>query len=284
MGTTELIREAKISTLLPQAGDRLEASDVTLADGRLVVVFDNMPDIARIHPGLRPGDPATDLVPHPGAASAPFGYEGITTDGERFFALVEAAPYPDGTYRAWVHELDADLRPVHWSPVEVPIERPNKGLEGLCCVPRDGRVHLLALHEPPRGTRQVEVLIEGEGTWHPVAGMALPPEAAFRDYSALAVHGDRIAVVSQQDAAMWVGTLDVDRWQVRGPGVVHRFPRTRRIHYDAVEGVTWLDEDTLALVSDRTKRRRSKRRRRAEESVHVVRLSAAARRAHAARP
>ncbi len=267
-----MLREAKLSDLLPESGNRLEASGVVHADGRLVVVFDNMPDIARLDPSLVPGHPGTDLVPRLQAAAEHAGYEGIASDGQRYFAVVESAPHPDGRFRPWIHELDGDLRPVRWSIVDVPVERSNKGLEGLCCVRRHGRTHLLALHEPAHGGGRVEVLAEHDsGGWRVVDTMRLP-DVGLADCSGIAVRDRRIAVVSQRSSALWVGVLAETAWQVVGAGTVYRFPRSRRVRYDAVEGVTWLDDATLALVSDRSRRRRSARRRRVEQSVHVVRL------------
>jgi hypothetical protein len=99
----------------------------------------------------------------------------------------------------------------------------------------------------------------------------LPPDLPFVDYSAVSVHGDRIAVVSQQSSALWVGRLEPDSWQVAGTGQVYPFPRDhqgRRL-YGTVEGVTWLDERTVAVVSDRAKPSQPRRLRETAESVQV---------------
>jgi hypothetical protein len=42
--------------------------------------------------------------------------------------------------------------------------------------------------------------------------------------------------------------------------------------YGTVEGVCWLDDRTVAAVSDRAKRRQPKRLRETDQSVHVFQL------------
>jgi hypothetical protein len=246
------------------------------------VVFDNLTDIARIDPSLRPADPGTDLVPVPIGGTE--GFEDITAADDRCFALVESLPHPDGGFRPMIHELDPDLRPVRARWVDVPVARPNKGLEGLGCVHRNGRLHLLGLYEGnwglggasgrrPGGGR-IEVLVEGAQTWEPVATIRLPATLPFADYSAIAVRGDRLAVTSQRSSALWVGRLSASDWRVNGPGTVYLFPRDRlgRTMYGTVEGVTWLDDDLFAVVSDRVKRNQPRRLRATHESVHIVAL------------
>ena len=86
--------------------------------------------------------------------------------------------------------------------------------------------------------------------------------------------GERVAVVSQESSALWVGRLSPSTWEVVDDGVVYLFPRTRhgQIRYGTVEGVSWLDEQTLAVVSDRAKPGQPRRMRATDQSVHIVAL------------
>ncbi len=86
--------------------------------------------------------------------------------------------------------------------------------------------------------------------------------------------GERVAVVSQESSALWVGRLSPSTWEVVDDGVVYLFPRTRhgQIRYGTVEGVSWLDEQTLAVVSDRAKPDQPRRMRATDQSVHIVAL------------
>jgi len=274
-----LLGEAKVAELIGDGGGRYEASGVLAYGGWYWVVFDNLPDVARIDPGLRPGDPRSTLIPQPDGA---VGYEDIAhdpTDG-RFFLLVEAARRGSGLM-AQVHELDGDLRSLTTRWLDVPLERANKGLEGLSCVRRAGRPYLLGLcegnggHGGKRGRRpgsgRLHVFSEGRAAeWERVATIHLPTSLRFTDYSGISVAGDRVAVVSQESSALWVGRLAPSSWELLDAGTTYVFPRDERgrIRYGTVEGVSWLGEDEVVVVSDRAKPTQPGRVRATDQSVH----------------
>jgi hypothetical protein len=292
----ELVREAKAADLLADTAPdlhRLEASGLSLElsheGGLLWVIFDNLPHIAALDPDLRAGSGHTRLVRRSGPAP---GYEDIACDGPagRRYVLIEATPVADGTFRPQIDEFYADWRLVARRWVELVVETPNKGLEGLSCVHRAGRRYLLALSEgnDNRGGRRgrlpgkglVHVLEQVGDAWVVQDRIQLPADLAFRDYSGLSVRGVRIAVVSQEASALWVGRLDRARWTVVDDGQVFPFPRDGRgrIRYGTVEGVCWLDDDRVAVVSDRAKRTQPLRFRETGESIHVFALPPTARR------
>jgi hypothetical protein len=105
--------------------------------------------------------------------------------------------------------------------------------------------------------------------------IALPSSARFGDYSAVAVRGLRLAVLSQQDAKLWVASLTSDASAATG-GSVTDFPRSRKKHkqrYYTLEGLAWISDDRIVVVSDRATRRKFPgRARRRDESIHVFRL------------
>lgn len=282
-GALRLLREAKMVDLLGrEAADlrRFEASGVTVAHGRLWVIFDNLPHIASVDPALRPIGEAARLVRQAGPSR---GYEDIAYDQEtgRWFVLVEAAKSPTGGFRPQVDTYDAAWRHMARSWVDVAVPSSNKGLEGLTCVRRGARLHLLAVSEANgnragrRGRRPgsglVHVLTESDGRWVAEDRIHLPEQLPFRDYSGLSVRDDRICVVSQESSALWAGRLGVSSWSVADSGRVFPFPadpRGRTV-YGTVEGVCWLDETTVATVSDRAKRDQPRRFRTKDQSVHV---------------
>lgn len=278
-----LLREAKLTSLLAPIApniDRYEASGVVVQGGLLWVIFDNLPHIAALHPALFPAPPGASLLRQQGRAA---GYEDIAYDevtGRRFI-LIEAAQTTRGGFQPQIDEFDASWHPGDRRWVELDIEDPNKGLEGLTCIRRNGRMYLLALsegngnHGGRRGRRPghglVHVLEQHGEVWTVSARINLPRDLQFADYSAISVRGDRIAVVSQESSALWVGALDPQTWRLAGAGTVHPFPReaSGRVRYGTVEGISWIDDSTVAAVSDHARRRRSRRVRAAAESVHV---------------
>jgi hypothetical protein len=121
-----LAREAKLASLLPDAGGRLEASGVLAGDGRCYVIFDNAPDIARIPATLAPAD-GPDLIRQPRGRRD--GFEDIAHDPAtgRFYVLVEARARGQG-FMAEVQEYDERLGYLGRAWLQSPLDSLNKGL------------------------------------------------------------------------------------------------------------------------------------------------------------
>ncbi len=290
----EVLREAKLAALLadvlpPQHGEgrldagRLEGSGVVLAEGLLWVVFDNLAVVAGLDAGLAVPDPAARLVP---IAAALTDVEDITHDevSGHFYVVVEGRQAGSKPPRALVADFEGNWRLVARKWVDVPLVKANKGIEGLDLVRRAGGTYLLGLLEGNRGLAgkagrrpgggRVHVLVEDAERWRSVATLDLPQALRFRDFSAISVSGDRVAVLSQESSALWVGRLRADRWEIMGEGAVFVFPKDDDGHtvYRTVEGVTWLTERTLAVVSDRDSSRSGSVAHDKDQSVHLVRL------------
>ena len=104
-----------------------------------------------------------------------------------------------------------------------------------------------------------------------------PGDRRFTDYSGISVAGDRVAIVSQESSALWVGRLAPSSWELVDAGTTYLFPRDERgrIRYGTVEGVCWLGEDEVVVVSDRAKPTQPRRLRATDQSVHRFALPAA---------
>ncbi|KXZ48993.1 hypothetical protein GPECTOR_24g283 [Gonium pectorale] len=182
-------------------------------------------------------------------------------------------------------------------PVLFPLQDVNKGFESLVVFRRGGERHMLGLCEsnycktitgddPPGLQRGNGRLVwatyrpagrqeEEHCTWEVQKVIKLPEDAYLLDYSAISFRGDfgsDVAVVSQEDAAVWVGTFD---WQemefVRGEedrpaGRIYHFPRTADCskQYCNVEGVSWIDAERLVLASDKCMDK--------DQAVHIMAL------------
>jgi hypothetical protein len=277
----QLILEAgaKITHLLPDAAtERLEASGVVLKDGIFYVIFDNTPHIGAIS-RLAPAADSRLIRPK---SDDDAGYEDIAYDpvADRFFLLIEALPHHD-QYLAKIREYDGGFKHSFTDWLPFPFDRPNKGLEGLTCLSRDGQTYLLALCEGNRcragtegrkpGGGRVQVFRRGEHHWHHETSIHLPKTLWFEDYSSLAVTGDRIAVVSQSSAALWLGRLHPSDWAVAAEGTIYRFPADAEggTAYCNVEGVAFLAADRIVVVSDKAKPEQPPGCRATDQSIHL---------------
>lgn len=282
----ELLREAKICDVLGDRLDpRLEASGVLARDGTFYVIFDNLPDIARIGAGLS-GAQRSGLIRQDRGHHR--GFEDIAYDvaSDRFYVLIESTPRGPGRFMAKVQEYDGSFRYLSAAWLNFPLDRPNKGLEGLTCVHRDGQSYLLGLCEGNKcdggaqgripGGGRIQVFQRGPRHWERVARIRLPETLLFEDYSGVSVDGERIAVVSQVSSALWIGRLAPSSWNIADAGTTHAFPRDAlgEIIYGTVEGVSWIAPDQVVVVSDKAKPEQGKRFRAKDQSIHVFRIPA----------
>jgi hypothetical protein len=284
----ELCREAKVSDLLGVAeNERFEASGVAAVDGMLYVIFDNRSEIGSFGAALLPADERSRLIRQ--QCDRDTGYEDIAHDAStgRFFILVEALPHRDGFF-AMVREYDSSFAYIAGAWLDFPLAGPNKGLEGLACVRRAGQTYLLALCEGNRcadseagrrpGGGRIQVFARNGKRWGRVDTMRLPPTLPFEDYSSIALAGERLCVVSQESSALWVGRLAAADWRLADDGATFQFPRDDEGHrvYCNVEGVSWLSDRHVVVVSDKAKPDQTRRCRSKDQSIHVFALPAAA--------
>jgi hypothetical protein len=285
-GQLELLREAKIRDVLgDQLDPRLEASGVLAKDGAFYVIFDNLPGIAFIGPGLSGAQRNRIIEQDHGHRR---GFEDIAYDREsdRFYVLIESLPRGPKCFMAKVQEYDGSFRYMSAAWLDFPLDRPNKGLEGLTCVYRNGRSYLLGLCEGNKceggakgripGGGRIQVFHRGPRHWEHVARIRLPETLLFEDYSGISVDGERITVVSQASSALWTGRLRPTSWGITDEGTTHAFPRDAlgEIIYGTVEGVSWIAPDQVVVVSDKAKPEQDKRCRSKDQSIHIFRIPA----------
>ena len=92
----------------------------------------------------------------------------------------------------------------------------------------------------------------GDRDWERVGKIRLPETVLFEDYSGIAVAGDRIAVVSQQSSALWLGHLAPGSWEVTDAGTSSALQ--------------------VVMVSDKAKPDQDRRCRAKDQSIHVFRI------------
>jgi hypothetical protein len=273
MKRLELIREEKLFRLIPgrTRTSRLEASGVAVIDDSTVIVaFDNLNQIARIDLSLERS--RRNRLWH--APSLGAGFEDIAADARlgSTFGLIESVEDFDGALRGFVAEYDGKERLRQCTRLPGRFQKANKGFEGLAHARHKRREYLLALREANyRRSGRIDVFTRaGNGGWKASHRIALPNEARFKDYSALAYRHDQLAVVSQESARLWVARLHTQTHTViPESGVVYRFPGK---NYCNIEGIDWLSDDTLIAVSDRRQKDQPARCARMDQSIHVFRI------------
>jgi hypothetical protein len=282
----QLVAERRIYDLLPNGGPgRAEASGVLAMEDRLLVIFDDSTAIAILDQDLSRTAENRLVYPNPRLAPdryAGAGYEDIARDpaSGHLYLLVEAVEREERLMPR-LEILDADFERHSQAFLDFAIEEENKGMEGLTCFSREGELTLVALcegnwcsggkkGERPGGGR-LQLFRPSAGDCEHLGTINLPPDLWFVDYSSVAIRGDRIAVLSQQSAALWVGAFRPGSWAIADHGSSYYLPHNKEgdRQYGTAEGVSWLDEDRLVVVSDKAKKRRFEDKQR---SLHIFAL------------
>jgi hypothetical protein len=269
--TLTLVRERNFTDLLP-AG-RYEGSGVTLQQSSLRVVFDNRTEVASIDLDLSKGTLGSGNV-------SKSQYEGITAatrPSSRLYVVKEIGAAGRGA----IVTLDETGKRVATETTDISFSDEQKGLEGIAWIEDVER--LLVLCEAKScgakgkgtGGGMIKSLRHESDAWVTEATLDLPAKANFEDYADLAVMKEsggpyRVAVISQESSALWLGAITMSPPAIADEGVVYAFPRDAgNIVYCSLEGVTFIDRDTFALVSDIPK---DTGRCTKAEAVHVFKL------------
>ena len=283
----ELVQETRIGELLKGAGDkRYEASGVHLKDGYLHIIFDDDPRLLRIRPDWRNTREEPELLDLKGTGA---GYEDITYQAStsRWYCLIEAAETKSGDFMPRIDEFDDSFAFIRSHCLNFPLKAGNKGFEGLSTVRYAGTDYLLGLCEgndcksgtagAQPGKGRIQVFWWAAETWEHVGTIRLPEGVRFRDYASLDFRNGYLTVISQASSAMWVGCLRAQPTNLEDPfeddGRFFLFPRDDkgRIMYCNPEGVTWLGNDRLVVVSDKGKADQPGRCARKDQSIHIFR-------------
>jgi len=268
--------------------ERHEASGIHFKDGCLYIVFDNDPYIVQLKPDLGSAlDDCRVIYLREGSV----GYEDLTFQPfeKRWYCLLEALEYRAGEFRPLIDEFDEEFHLVdhHW--LEFPLERSNKGIEGLATLRYHDEDYLLGLCEGndcqggkagrTPGNGRVQVFRQDGREWRHFGTIRLPRTIPFVDYSSLALNDQFVTVISQVSSAMWVGKIRQDATSLdavfEDDGLLYTFPRDTegRTIYCNLEGVTWIGPGKVAAVSDRSKaQRQATRCHIKDQSVHIFKL------------
>ena len=284
----ELLAEDKLSNLLigDNTPNRLEASGVFFLDGFFYLIFDNLRQIAKIKKDL--SDLQENCLFPIDRENIKDAFEDITYNyqKQKFYLVIEGSEQKKGIYQAQIEEYDRYFNFLESNWVDFSFESENKGFEGLEWVEKNGKEYLLAMCEGNKcqggkkgrqpGGGRIQVLQKKENYWEKIQTIKLPKSVQFEDYSAISLEHNRLAVISQASAKLWIGTFSDDEWDFVDEGVVYAFPTNEqgKIIYCNVEGICWLNPNQIVVVSDKCKTsKQSKRCKKKDRSVHIFNIS-----------
>lgn len=282
----KLDTEHKLALLLKNVKDKesLEASGVVVRDKDILVVMDCMKGIGRLK-GQNKKDPLGKgkIV---GPQQSAQGFEAITRDLKtgHLYLMIEALEHGDN-YQAKVFELDPSLKPISTKWLNFDFSSDSKGFEGAAVVRHKRDLLLLALCEgnhcesgdegKDSGHGLIQVFKKKKNFWKHIGKIKLPEEVDFEDYADISIRGKHLAIVSQACSALWVGKVDLSSSKISGKGQVYRFPldKNDKCIYCNVEGVDWLTDNRIIVVSDRMKTDdQNGRCARKDKSIHIMKI------------
>ena len=282
----ELVSEKKFHELIPGASpeDRFEATGVAHKDSNFLVVYYDTPHFTRLDISLDSGHPSNRLYRNMAKND---GYQDITYDtrGRRFLALTLGKKRDDGSVKPRINQFDTELAYVEGRYIDYDVQGNDHILQGLAAVWRGNQLSILAICQGNKcrggkkgskpGGGRIQIFQPESGMWAHKGTIKLPKELPFGDFVSLEVRGDRLAVLSQASTAVWIGTLQDSGWGFVDDGAIYSLPPSKKGNniYCTVEGVTWVDDNKLATVSDSHRgRRQNKRCAKREQSIHIFQI------------
>ena len=277
------VAEAKIYKLLKgySSSDNFEASGVYFLDGYFYVACDNMQKIVKIKNTLPINSTQNSLLSTGSPGSGSSNFEGITYDshGTPNWFVVEESALNGSSYQPRIYEYNTtfNYQSRMWAEYDFTSANHNKAFEGIAWVYRGGDDYLLGLVE---GTGVIVVLKKTSTDWSFITTIALPLSVTFSDYSDICLYGNKVAITSQQDGQLWVGTLSETTWSITG-GTAYEFPHGSETGiigggdlqlYGNIEGVSFINDHQIVVVSDKADVSQPDYQKIKDQSIHIFNL------------
>ncbi len=264
----QVIKEVKLKSLLSQ-DKKLEASGVTAVGEDFYVVFDNSAKVARINEELN----SAELL---GKKEKKVGYEAIVyAQDEKVFYLVEESLKHKKHFNARISRMNESFKLTDkrtW--LDFGFKNKSKGIEGLAFHKNGEKTYLLALFEGLKKDRGFILLYQKKKkSYKYLKKIYLPKNLNFKDFSDMDLQKNgRLAIVSQESSALWIGELDTNKWEIKSKGQRYDFPKSKKgkTQYCNIEGVSWISQNRLVMVSDAKKKKQGKACLKKEQSIHIV--------------
>ncbi|GAX21750.1 hypothetical protein FisN_31Lh038 [Fistulifera solaris] len=285
--TLQLAYELPFIALFPDTlgQTKFEASSVVIHDDYAYAVCDSSWSLSKFRTDLQPFSPDNVQIVstkvHSSKKQDNSGYEALVQDAGFFYVVRESIQQRDKSFHAEIEQLqvnDQQYSAVNKQMTEFEFEGDSKGFEGAIAIhdQNDGALVILALCEANHCSEERKddvgngklVAMKSNGTvWTTLRIIDVPPSAAFHDYSAISILGDRVAITSQEESQVWIGRLkglvedglwDIDTIEFASDEeTVYDFPKDNECEtiYCNIEGIHWMNEYTLLAVSDKMKGR-----------------------------
>ena len=271
--------ESRVYKLLSgyNSSDDFEASGVYTLGNYFYVVFDNRYKIGKFLNTLPQNSNSNSLL---SSGSGNSNFEGITYDnyGTPHWYVVEEAVKNGSIWYPRIRQYSSSMnyQSSQWTDYAFNSSNNSKAFEGIAYIRRNNNDYLLSIVE---GTGAIAVMLQTGNTWTKVTEFFLP--VTFTDYSDIALYGSKLAVVSQEDAQMWVGELSSTSWTTTGSGTVYDFPKGSSTGivgggnltiYANEEGVSFVDDSTVVTCSDKAASSQPSYQTYKDQSVQIFRL------------
>jgi hypothetical protein len=260
------------------SNDIFEASGVVAQGNYFYLVFDNRYAIGKIINTLAQYNSANSLLSNGSGTS---NFEGITynTYDNATWYVVEESVKNGGVWNPRIRSYDnaMNYQNNQWVNYNFSSSTNNKAFEGIAYVRRNNQDYLLSLVE---GTGAIVVMQLIGSTWTKVTEFFLP--ISFSDYADITLFGNKIAVVSQEEATLWVGELSQTSWSiVPNKSILYEFPKGNssgvigagnNILYGNIEGVSFIDDSTIVTCTDKASTSQPTYQTYKDQSVQIFRL------------
>lgn len=302
--TLKLIREAAFSGLFDDLKGQLkfEASGVACAgsckkEEKYFAVFDSSMSLGYMDASFSFRGVGNKLIGEKGLEDSQ--YEGIAyvPENDTFLLLQESLPieregetlYKPHTITAKIRKDQSGYDIIDHCKVDFELTHENKGFEAIAYTrDENGTPLLLGMCEGNHcqggkvgrdaGNGKIIVskltFVSGSCVWEPIEEIQVPKEANFIDYSDMAINEEinKIAILSQENSAVFIGDFDVHKREfLSESGIVFHLPRDNHCNmiYCNAEGIQWLDDYRLLIVSDKAKSKQPYWCDQKDQSVHI---------------
>lgn len=208
------------------------------------------------------------------------GYEGITFNPiSNKFLIVQESEKFQNKFIPVIHEFNQDFDFSDSYDIDFSLKKENKGAEGITYIKVKNESYILLLFEKPNTINQntneignILVLKKKNNYYEEITYIPLPKTLSFDDFSDISWSGSKIAILSQESSALWIGEFNED-WTWKNSGTTYFFPKIDGEYlYCNLEGISWINDNTIVLVSDTSKKKQPSVCREKSEMIHIWKL------------